>query len=308
MTLNGLYLVDKERGITSHDVVARFRRAAKTKKVGHTGTLDPLATGLLILCVGSTTRLQSYLTGMSKTYEGEIRFGWATETQDAEGIAVGEQIPDVVARDLDPEALFARFRGTISQIPPSYSSKKIGGRRAHEMARAGEVPQLEPRDVVVEELEVTSVEGPMVRVRIRCSAGTYVRTIAHDAGQAAGVGAHLTGLRRTRIGPYDVDESRVSDQLSELRPDQIEADPAFRGMERIELPIPSVMLDPMQIRAVRHGQEVIVKPAGVEIDAESTPEVGLSDSRGTIVGIGKVSHATRDGGPLIVQPRVILAG
>lgn len=306
MSLDGLYLVDKESGITSHDVVAMFRRAAKMKKVGHTGTLDPLATGLLILCLGSATRLQSYLTGLGKTYEGEVRFGWATETQDAEGAPVGERIENVDASSLDLDGIFDRFRGEILQTPPAYSSKKVGGRRAHEMARSGEAPELEPRKVEVKDLTVLAVYGPVVRIRIECSAGTYVRTIAHDAGTAAGTGAHLISLRRTRIGSYDLSSSVPSGKLTGMSPEEIADHAAYRSMREIELPLPGLMLDPMQIRAVRHGQEVVVKPPGEDLGTEYADEVALSDARGTLLGIGRVSRVMREGGPLVVQPRVIL--
>jgi tRNA pseudouridine55 synthase len=202
--VDGLLLVDKKTGITSHDVVEKFRKRSKIKKVGHTGTLDPLATGLLVLCVGKATRLQAYLMGMEKTYEGVIQFGWATDSYDAAGVPAGETT-EVNVEQIDFAPLVAPFIGAIEQMPPQFSAKKVAGVRAYELARKGEVAALTPKAITVYEFEIVSVIGSTARFRIRSSAGTYVRSLAHDLGVAAGVPAHLKELRRTAIGNFRIE-------------------------------------------------------------------------------------------------------
>src|SRR5207248_1018726 len=199
--IDGVVLIDKIPGITSHDVVEKFRRRSHVKKVGHTGTLDPLATGLLVLCVGKATRLQAYLMGMEKTYEGVIQFGWATDSYDAAGTPAGET-NEVTVEHVDFLPHVARFMGELEQMPPQFSAKKVQGVRAYELARRGEVAALTPKKVTVYEFEVLGVTGSAVRFRVRSSAGTYVRSLAHELGIAAGVPAHLKELRRTSIGKF----------------------------------------------------------------------------------------------------------
>src|SRR5438445_3422532 len=209
---DGVLLVDKKSGMTSHDVVEVFRRRSRIKKVGHTGTLDPLATGLLVLCVGKATRLQAYLMGMEKTYEGIIQFGWATDSYDAAGTAVGEPRERNVEH-IDFAPFVARFRGELDQMPPQFSAKKVQGVRAYELARKGEVAALTPKRVIVYEFEILGVTGSAVRFRVRSSAGTYVRSLAHELGIAAGVPAHLKELRRTSIGKFRVADALHFDRL-----------------------------------------------------------------------------------------------
>src|SRR5207248_7433652 len=199
--VDGLLLVDKKAGITSHDAVETFRRRSRIKKVGHTGTLDPLATGLLVLCVGKATRLQAYLMGMEKTYEGVIQFGWATDSYDAAGTPAGET-REVTVEHVDFLPHVAKFMGELEQMPPQFSAKKVQGVRAYELARKGEVAALTPKRVTVYEFEILGVTGSAVRFRVRSSAGTYVRSLAHELGIAAGVPAHLKELRRTSIGKF----------------------------------------------------------------------------------------------------------
>src|SRR4051812_23446028 len=203
---DGVLLVDKKTGITSHDVVEKFRRRSHIKKVGHTGTLDPLATGLLVLCVGKATRLQAYLMGMEKVYEGVIQFGWATDSYDAAGTPAGEP-NEVNVEHIDFTPLIAPFLGAIEQMPPQFSAKKVNGVRAYELARKGEVAALTPKSVTVYEFEIISVTGSTARFRVRSSAGTYVRSLAHELGQAAGVPAHLKELRRTAIGNFKIEDA-----------------------------------------------------------------------------------------------------
>src|SRR5712692_9617893 len=204
--IDGVLLVNKKSGITSHDVVEKFRRRSRVKKVGHTGTLDPLATGLLVLCVGKATRLQAYLMGMEKVYAGAIQFGWATDSYDAAGTPAGEQ-REVNVENFDFTPLIKNFLGEIDQMPPQFSAKKVQGVRAYELARKGEAAALTPKRVTVYEFDILGVTGSTVRFRVRSSAGTYIRSLAHELGIAAGVPAHLKELRRTVIGNFKVEDS-----------------------------------------------------------------------------------------------------
>jgi tRNA pseudouridine55 synthase len=207
----GLLLVDKAGGMTSHDVVARARRALSVRRVGHAGTLDPMATGLLLLGVGSATRLLGHLGGHDKTYEATIRLGQATVTDDREGEVVATVSAGSVGDDAVRTALAAQT-GPLLQVPSSVSAVKVAGRRSYDRVRAGETVELAPRPVTVHGLEVHRISRPApdlvdVEVTVRCTAGTYIRAIARDAGAALGVGGHLTELRRTASGPFAVAEA-----------------------------------------------------------------------------------------------------
>ncbi|VXB75045.1 tRNA pseudouridine(55) synthase TruB [Nocardioides sp. AX2bis] len=225
----GLVVVDKPGGMTSHDVVSRVRRLAGTRKVGHAGTLDPMATGVLVLGVGRATRLLGHLVLTEKTYEATIRLGGGTTTDDAEGEPLPPADPEAVAAAvaaLDPErvrAVLATQVGERDQVPSTVSAIKVDGRRAYARVRDGEEVVLEPRRVTIHAIEVhdvaavTTPEGGRVDVvvTVRCSSGTYVRAIARDLGDDLGVGGHLTALRRTRVGPFGLSEARTIEELSE---------------------------------------------------------------------------------------------
>ncbi len=194
--------MDKPAGWTSHDVVNKIRRIAGERSVGHLGTLDPLATGVLPLLVGRATRLAKFYGSSDKVYEATIRFGFATTTYDTEGDAT----TDAVSVTLDREQLdgaLAQFRGPISQVPPAFSAKKIRGVAAYKLARRDQVVELAPVNVEIHSLELLRVSGDMVELRVHCSSGTYIRSLAHDLGQVLGCGAHLTVLRRTRSGEFE---------------------------------------------------------------------------------------------------------
>jgi tRNA pseudouridine55 synthase len=218
MAESGLVVVDKPAGITSHDVVSRVRRLAGTRKVGHAGTLDPMATGVLVLGVERATRLLGHLMLTDKAYDATLRLGVATTTDDAEGDVVSTNPTSDVAEDAVREVL-AEFTGDMLQVPTAVSAIKVGGKRAYARVRAGEDVALEPRTVTVHELVVTDVrrdtETVDVDISLRCSSGTYVRAIARDLGAALGVGGHLTALRRTAVGPYDLAVARTLDDLAQ---------------------------------------------------------------------------------------------
>lgn len=217
---DGLVIVDKPGGLTSHDVVARIRRLAGTRRVGHAGTLDPMATGVLVVGVEKATRLLGYLTLTEKRYDATIRLGQSSSTDDAEG----ELTTTAPATGLTPETInkaVAELTGEIQQVPPAVSAIKVGGQRAYKLTRAGAAPELKSRPVTVYEFTVTGIrpagDGDLTDVdaTVRCSSGTYIRALARDLGDKLGTGGHLTALRRTRVGGYGLDTAKTLDQLAE---------------------------------------------------------------------------------------------
>jgi tRNA pseudouridine55 synthase len=249
---DGLALVDKPAGLTSHDVVARMRRLAQTRKVGHAGTLDPMATGVLVLGVGRATRLLHHLVLADKAYTATIRLGQATLTDDAEG----EIVASASATGLDQAAVGVAMRpltGAIDQVPSAVSAVKIGGARAYKKVRAGEPVVLAPRPVTVSRFELLAVrpagEVLDVDVVVECSSGTYVRALARDLGRALGVGGHLTALRRTRVGPFGVDSARTLDELAALD------DPVPLPLaEAVRAAMPVRAVDADEARALSYGR------------------------------------------------------
>jgi tRNA pseudouridine55 synthase len=215
---SGLVIVDKPAGITSHDVVARIRRLAGTRRVGHAGTLDPMATGVLIIGVEKATRLLGYLALAEKQYTATIRLGQATDTDDADGEIIAHTPAAAVTREAI-EAGAAALTGEIEQVPPGYSAIKVAGKRAYKLAREGAAPQLAARTVTVSSFTVAGLrrEGDLLDadVAVTCSSGTYIRALARDLGAALGVGGHLTALRRTRVGPYDTGQAATLEQLAD---------------------------------------------------------------------------------------------
>jgi len=302
--LDGVLLVDKKPGITSHDVVEKFRRRARVKKVGHTGTLDPLATGLLVLCIGKATRLQAYLMGMEKTYEGVIQFGWATDSFDSSGTASGEE-KETSVEHIDFKPLVAKFLGEIEQMPPQFSAKKIQGVRAYEMARRGETAPLTPKKVTVYEFEIRAVRGSTVQFRVRSSAGTYIRSLAHDLGAAAGVPAHLKELRRTAIGNFHVDQAVSFERLEQAPVEEILKAPHFQTLSDVDLPLEKLRLDWSQQGKMMQGQGVIMTPA---VQVRKGDLLALGNPHDQLVAIGEVVNVLREGGPVEVKPKVVLAG
>lgn len=212
MDPEGVLLVDKPTGCTSHDVVARLRRYLGMKRIGHAGTLDPLATGLLIILVGRATKVSQYLMSLGKEYEGEIKLGETTDSHDADGEVM--EVREVPA--LTEEAVLNEMKSFVGdqyQIPPMFSAKKVGGVPLYKLARKGKEIEREPRFIHVSRFDLTSMNLPLVRFVVACSKGTYVRTLAHDLGQRLGCGAHLTSLRRTRIDRFDVANALTLDQI-----------------------------------------------------------------------------------------------
>ena len=230
-SVSGLLIVDKPQRITSHDVVSRTRRLAHTRRVGHAGTLDPMATGVLVLGINKATRLLTWITDHSKRYEAQVRFGVETTTEDAEGEVTSAKGCEGLGNE-EIEAVLSRFRGTISQVPSALSAIKVNGKRAYARVRAGEDVKLEPREIEISLLETqgqprshrveyalggksTQVNCVDLNVVVECSAGTYIRALARDLGNALGCGAHLTSLRRTRVGEFSIDSAHTLQSLDE---------------------------------------------------------------------------------------------
>ncbi|MGE0456515.1 MAG: tRNA pseudouridine(55) synthase TruB [Vicinamibacteria bacterium] len=260
MSLAGALVVDKPRGPTSHDVVARVRRALGMRRAGHTGTLDPFATGVLVVCLGRATRLARFLAEGDKLYEAEVRLGFATSTDDLEGEPLGPLRQPEISREAVLAAC-ARLVGSHLQRPPAFSAKRVGGRRAYALARAGRPTQPDPVPVTVHALELLAFEGSRLEFRVRCSPGTYVRALARDLGEALGTGAHLGALRRTESGGFALEEALPLDQIE------------TRGMESV-VPLrrlladwPCVLVGEPGREALRHGRDL-----GESQVAEGFPE------------------------------------
>ncbi len=304
MKADGLLFVDKSPGHTSHDVVEEARRLIRLRKIGHTGTLDPAASGLMVMCLGGAVRLQQYLTGMNKTYAGQVRFGFSTTTYDAEGPPVGET-KTVEALDLAAlNALAERFTGDIVQAPPPYSAKRFEGKRFYELARAGlEVPKVEKK-VRVMRFVFTKAEGDRAHFEIECGSGTYIRSLAHEMGERTGLGGHLCALRREKIGDFSLDRAITLEAMRAIMPPERLQGGHFVTLADVQLPIPTVVVDNLQARKLAHGQTV----------TQYDPDFPRSSKGGNIqilnadrqfIGVGEVK--TGEGGSIVIAPKVILA-
>jgi tRNA pseudouridine55 synthase len=245
----GLLLIDKPSGITSHDVVDRVRRAVRTRKVGHAGTLDPLATGLLLVGVGRATRLLRFLSDLPKIYEGTALLGVETDTLDADGTVVRRSPVDVERSSIE-RALSAK-EGSSMQAPPAYSAVKVGGRTLHSAARSGEELHAAERPILVESFRLTAFDPETFGFEVTCSSGTYVRVLVADVGAELGPGANLTQLRRTRIGPFSAADARPPDDPGAPLP-----------VERAVAHLPRLDLEPEEAIAAGHGR--VLGPAGID--------------------------------------------
>src|SRR5438874_2806104 len=292
--MDGLIIVDKPAGWTSHDVVARVRRILKTKRVGHTGTLDPFATGVMVVLAGRATRLAQFLDKDEKEYEAVLRFGFETETGDITGVRSAEcgMRSEEIARQLaraNWDEVLSEFRGEIEQVPPMYSAKKIDGKKLYELARKGATVEREAVSVIIDELELiepditgTSAAGDLpletLKLRVRCSAGTYIRTLAEDIGRELKTGAHLTELRRTRAGKFDLSQSLPPDELEKL------ADPLKRlvPMEEAVSNLPVFELNADRVSKTRSGLSSRIK--GLKF--EDGQAVRMLDESGNLIAVG----------------------
>jgi tRNA pseudouridine55 synthase len=281
--MNGLIVVDKPQDWTSHDVVGKLRRLAGMKKIGHLGTLDPMATGVLPLLLGRATRLAQFFTRNDKTYEGVIRFGFSTNTYDAAGESSGPDSNPAIALDALLPVL-DRFRGAFLQTPPPVSAKKVDGRKAYELARKNIHVELKAVEVTVHSLDLLALDGRDARIRVHCSAGTYLRSIAHDAGQSLGCGAHLAELRRTQSGAFDLSTARTIDELQALAAES-RLDEALVPAARLLPEFPVEIVDAITEAQIRNGRDFRVSPFRTRGDARYVKAVTRA---GDLVAIGEI--------------------
>jgi tRNA pseudouridine55 synthase len=281
----GVVIVNKPTGWTSHDVVAKMRRIARTRKIGHLGTLDPLATGVLPLLIGRATRLAQFFTRNDKVYEGTIHFGYSTDSYDCDGRPTSAPVDVLIDRET-LDAIFDRFRGTFLQMPPAVSAKKIGGRRAYELARKNLPVELTAVEVTVTSLDILEIlDQHRVRIRLRCSAGTYVRSIAHEAGQALGCGAFLQQLCRTASGDFHLDQARTLEELAALSAeDRFQEAVIPAGGLLPQFPIEIV--DSITAAQIRQGRNFRVSPFLVRAEAGDANPVKAVTAQGELVAIG----------------------
>ena len=290
--MDGVLIIDKPAGMTSHDVVNRVRKILKTKKVGHTGTLDPFATGVLVMLVGKATRLAQFVDKAAKEYVAEIRFGFATDTGDLTGTPIGnEETPQLSRAAI--ERVLPKFRGEIEQVPPMYSAKKVGGKKLYELARKGETVERKPFLAKVHELQLLSSGEKTIRILVACSAGTYIRTLAEDIGKELGTGAHLTSLRRTAAGQFDLNEAIA---LEGLERSETPSD-ALLPIEHLISHLPKFELSLERIETTRNGLSTRVDRDGLQ-DHET---VAMLAPDGSIIAIGYFDAAERR-----VKPKIVL--
>ncbi|MET0404217.1 MAG: tRNA pseudouridine(55) synthase TruB [Cystobacter sp.] len=270
--MDGVLVIDKPKGPTSFDVVRQVRSLLRIKKVGHTGTLDPMATGVLPLCLGEATKVAGFITEGDKAYDAVVRLGAETDTLDAEGKVLAEApVPPLTVARL--EEVLARFRGPFDQVPPMYSAVKVGGKRLYELARAGEEVERASRQVTVYELVLRDFNATQLHLSVRCSKGFFVRTLAHDVGRALGCGAHLEGLRRTSSGPFALTQALPLAELPELLREPESLARRLVPVSEALVDLPAVLVNAAEAERVSHGVPVeapahpgrvrVVGPAGV---------------------------------------------
>lgn len=290
--VHGILLVDKPAGITSHDVVSRIRKIYNTRSVGHTGTLDPQATGLLIILLGEATKISEYLVGCDKSYEGTMRLGVVSDTYDIDGKiepGPGGNVPETL-EELQEAA--SAFKGEIQQIPPPFSAKKIMGKKLYQYAREGKVPEaIPPRTVRVDEFEIINLEKGVSEFGVDCGSGTYIRSIVHDLGQEIGCGAILTELRRTDVGRFGIEDAHLMEELQEMS----EEDRMKALLPIVQaVPLPVSYLAPGAEAWLRRGQTI---PHSMVHDADDSPPpkvgslVSLCRLNGDVVAIARVDPA-----------------
>lgn len=312
--MDGILILDKPAGFTSHDVVAKVRRILQEKRVGHTGTLDPFATGVLVVLVGRATRLAQFLNSAEKEYEGVIRFGYATDTADATGTIRSKTVANLTSSEFavswDANAIekaLAAFRGNIEQIPPMYSAKKQKGRRLYELARSGEEVERLPVMVTVYEFEAMHTSGSLLfhnidgtcdlTVRVVCSAGTYIRTLAEAVGERLGIAAHLAALRRTRAGDFRIQSALTLEKLERAVDSAVDAGNVLVSMPLALSSMRSKSLDCEEARGARHGATIAI--------SDTLPDgelVQMCDEAGELIAIGVYDMQLKS-----LRPRVVFA-
>ena len=315
--MDGALIIDKPAGMTSHDVVARVRKIAGERRVGHTGTLDPFATGVLVVLVGRATRLAQYLSGAEKEYEAVIRLGYATDTGDVTGTRlelednfIAETQRTQSLRREEIEAAMASLRGQIEQTPPMYSAKKIAGRKLYELARRGEEIERKPVRVTVKDFEAIGDDGYLLtlnadgsgdlRVRVVCSAGTYIRTLAEDFGKHLGLGAHVASLRRTRAGRFVIAEAITFERLGELA-ESAKIETALVSPDAAMAHLPAVNLGDDDVSRTLHGIDLRIEHPETSSWPDGQP-VRIRDAGGDLIAVGAYDKDRRT-----LHPKVVIA-
>jgi tRNA pseudouridine55 synthase len=314
--VDGVLIIDKPAGLTSHDVVARVRRSLSERRVGHTGTLDPFATGVLVVLVGRATRLAQFLSGAEKEYEGTVRFGYATDTGDATGQPRQPAGAGAASKTLEALAYSARiegalrsFCGEIDQVPPMYSAKKVKGRKLYEMARRGEEIERKPERVTIYDFEPIEAGGQLLHpntdgtfdlsVRVVCSAGTYIRTLAESVGERLGVPAHLARLRRTRAGTFEIAHAITLEELNSSAETGDRSSHLLSPAAALST-MPSVHLTGEEARRARHGMALQMEAETASLWA-ADEQVRMHDGEGDLVAIGRYDHEAR-----VLRPRIVM--
>ncbi len=306
----GALIIDKPEGFTSHDVVARIRRATGMRRVGHAGTLDPFATGVLVCCIGRATRLVQFLVGLDKEYEAKVRLGYATDTQDR----TGKQItPLRSSNELSLEDLrrvLDQFTGQQLQTPPMFSAKKVGGERLYRAARAGREVEREPVSVTVHSIKLIEEEGSAwnvtgdgtsdFRVSVRCTSGTYVRTLAHDIGERLGVGAHLVELRRTAVGHFRLRDALKLDEVEAMAREDLCA--GLMSPFGMLSHLPALRLDDERVSLVTNGRAFSLPAEEAALMEERSLPLRLCDRADKLLAVGDYDSRLK-----LVRPRVVLA-
>ncbi len=292
--MHGVLVIHKPAGVTSHDVVARVRRIVKERSVGHLGTLDPMATGVLPLLLGRMTRLAQFYGSCEKSYEGEIRFGFATDTYDAMGEPLGPPQPFVASLE-QVRALARRYQGKFEQMPPPFSAKKIAGVPAYKLARKKKQVPLKPVAVEIQELEITALEGDRARFRARVATGTYLRSVAHDLGRDLGVGAHLSELVRTAVGEFALADAKTLEEL-EAAVQAGDLKSVLVHPRRILPHLPSVTAAEESVARIRHGNAVNLP------EMSRAKEVKVFQGQTELIAIARRVAGT------LFHPRVVLVG
>jgi len=304
---SGLLPVIKECGPTSHDVVDKARRALKERRIGHTGTLDPMAEGVLLLCIGHATRLQQYLLGWPKTYHGVVRLGYATTTYDREG---EEMEPRGAVPTINSEVLAGleqRFTGIFDQVPPPYSAKKVDGKKLYELARSGQTVDIEPKSVTVHGLDLRSENAAEIDLTVETSTGFYVRSLAHDIGGLLGCGGYLHHLCRLAIGPYNLENALPQRALESAKdPMEIVDSPAWIPLDKALLPFPDLTVNAAAADRFTHGQEIVVFRSGSDT-VETDDHVAIRAPTEALIGIGSVKAVLARGRTVNIQPAMVFA-
>jgi tRNA pseudouridine55 synthase len=298
--MDGILIIDKPAGITSHDVVARCRRILKTKRIGHTGTLDPFATGVMIILVGKATRLAQFLDKDAKEYEALVRFGFETDTGDRTGELriTNYELREVSIEEI--ENVLPEFRGEIEQIPPMYSAKKIEGKKLYELARKGIEIERKPVNITIYELEVQSskfkVQSSDVSIRVLCSAGTYIRTLAEDIGKKLETGAHLAELRRTRAGKFDLSKAVTLEKLEEIVAEN-RLEEVLISMNEAISHLPKAVLNEAEIKKTQSGIKLKFESGEIK----DNQAVRMIDEKESLIAVGFYNEAEKN-----VQPKIVL--